>query len=90
MKVNWLVRFKNKNFWISFIPALLVLVQVGLAIFDVQLNLGDLQAKILTFVNAAFSVLIIMGVINDPTTNGLGDTEQAMEYKTPRKEIEDV
>ena len=40
MKINWLVRIKNKNFWIAVIPAFLLLVQVVLAVFDVNIDIS--------------------------------------------------
>ena len=40
--INWIVRIKNKNFWLTIIPALLLLVQVVAALFGFTLDLGDL------------------------------------------------
>ena len=55
--MNWKVRLKNKTFWISFIPAVLLLVQVVAAVFGFQLELGGLGDKLLNVVNALFAVL---------------------------------
>ena len=85
MKINWLVRIKNKNFWIALVPALLLLVQVVASVFGFTLDLGDLGNKLLAVVNAAFAVLAILGIVTDPTTKGVSDSEQAMTYKTPKK-----
>lgn len=84
MRINWTVRIKNKNFWISFIPAMLLLVQVIAAVFGIKLDLGDLGNKLLAVVNAAFGVLAIVGVVTDPTTKGVSDSEQAMTYEKPK------
>lgn len=84
-KINWLVRIKNKAFWIAIIPALLLLVQVVAAVFGITLDLGDLGNKLLDVVNAAFSVLVIMGIVTDPTTAGVSDSKQAMDYTEPKK-----
>lgn len=84
MKINWTVRIKNKNFWISFIPALLLLVQVIAAVFGVTIDLGELGNKLLSVVNAAFGVLAIIGVVTDPTTKGISDSDQAMTYEKPK------
>lgn len=84
MKINWIVRIKNKNFWISIIPALLLLVQVVAAVFGLNLDLGDLGNKLLAVVNAVFTVLAIMGVVIDPTTSGVSDSENAMTYTEPK------
>lgn len=83
--INWQVRIKNKNFWLTFIPAVLLLIQVIAAVFGFTLDLGDLGNKLLDVVNAAFSVLVILGVVNDPTTEGVSDSEQALTYTEPKK-----
>lgn len=83
--INWIVRVKNKAFWISFIPAVLLLIQVVAAVFGYQLDLGELGNKLLEVVNALFAVLALLGVVNDPTTAGVGDSQQALTYETPKK-----
>lgn len=84
MKINWHVRLKNKNFWIAFIPAMLLLVQVVASVFGFTLDLGDLGNKLLAVVNAAFAVLSIVGIVTDPTTKGVSDSEQALTYDKPK------
>lgn len=83
--INWLVRFKNKDFWLAFVPAVLLLVQVVAAVFGYQLDLGDLGNRLLAVVNALFAVLALLGVVNDPTTKGLSDSGRAMNYLTPNE-----
>ncbi len=82
---NWTVRLKNKTFWLALIPAVLLLVQVIAAVFGYQLDLGDLGNKLLDVVNALFAVLAILGIVTDPTTAGVKDSEQAMTYTEPKK-----
>lgn len=86
--INWTVRIRNKTFWVAIIPAVLLLIQVVAAVFGFTINLGDLGNKLLDVVNAAFSVLVILGVVTDPTTAGLGDSKQAMTYNEPKKDDE--
>lgn len=83
--INWTVRIKNKTFWLTMIPAVLLLVQVVAAVFDIGLDLSDLENKLLEVVNALFAVLAILGVVTDPTTAGVKDSEQAMTYEKPRE-----
>ena len=85
MSINWTVRLKNKTFWLSLIPALLLLVQVVLAVFGVELDLGNLGNRLLAVINAAFAVLTILGVVTDPTTEGVSDSAQAMTYDKPKE-----
>ena len=83
--INWSVRFRNKAFWLSLIPAVLLLVQVVAAVFGYTLDLGALGDKLLAVINALFAVLTILGVVNDPTTAGVTDSAQALSYTTPRE-----
>lgn len=85
MNINWTVRLKNKTFWLTLIPAVLLLVQVVAAVFGFQIDLGDLGNKLLEVVNALFAVLAILGIVTDPTTAGAKDSEQAMTYTEPKK-----
>ena len=84
MKINWIVRIKNKNFWITVIPAVLILAQVVADVFGYSLDLGELGNKLLDVVNAVFTLLAIMGIVTDPTTAGLSDSERAMTYDKPK------
>ena len=81
--INWKARFKNKNFWVSFIPAVLLLVQAVLALFGVSIDLGEFGGKLLVVVDALFVVLSLLGVVVDPTTKGIGDSDRALEYDEP-------
>lgn len=84
MKINWLVRLNNKNFWMAIIPAALLLIQAVAAVFGLSIDLGETGNNLLDVVNAAFAVLTILGVVNDPTTAGIGDSAQAMTYDRPK------
>ena len=84
MKINWKIRFSNKQFWISFIPAILLLAQVVTAVFGYTLDLGDLGNKLIAVINALFAVLVLLGVVTDPTTTGVSDSAQAMTYEKPK------
>ena len=83
--MNWLVRIKNKTFWLTLIPAVLLLVQVVAAVFGYSLDFGDMGNKLLAVVNAVFALLAILGVVNDPTTAGVADSTQALTYQEPKK-----
>ena len=85
MNINWKVRVKNKAFWLALIPALLLLVQQVCAVFGVALDLGELQTQLVTIVGTVFTLLAILGIVADPTTAGVGDSEQAMTYTEPKE-----
>ncbi len=83
--INWKVRIKNKLFWVSLIPAVLLLVQAVAAVFGFTLDLGELGNQLLTVVNAVFGVMAMLGVVTDPTTAGVSDSAQALTYDSPKK-----
>lgn len=85
-KINWLVRVKNKAWWLAMIPAVLWLIQAIAAVFGYTLDLGDLGNKLKAVVEAAFGVLVLMGITIDPTTAGLTDSERALQYDEPKED----
>lgn len=87
MNINWTVRIKNKTFWLALIPAVLLLIQVVAAVFGFTLDLGDLGDKLIAVVNALFAVLVLLGIVTDPTTEGIRDSSQALTYTEPKKEL---
>jgi len=89
MKINWNVRMKNKAFWLALIPAVLLLTTQVCALFGIELELTWLSDQLSEIVTATFTVLAILGIVNDPTTDGLSDSEQAMTYTAPKKSGED-
>lgn len=87
MKINWIVRIKNKAFWLAIIPAVLLLIQAVADVVGYQLDFGDISEKLIAVVNAVFVVLSILGIVNDPTTDGIiGDSTRALTYTTPNKD----
>ncbi len=82
--INWKVRIKNKAFWVAIIPAVLLLVQVVAAVFGITIDLGEMGNKLLDVVNAAFGVLAILGIVTDPTTQGISDSQRALTYTEPK------
>ena len=86
MKINWIVRIKNKAFWLAIIPAVLLLIQAVADVVGYQLDFGDISEKLIAVVNAVFVVLSILGIVNDPTTDGISDSTRALTYTTPNKD----
>ena len=84
MKINWLVRIKNKNFWYSMIPLLFLLVQLVADLFGFTIDLGEVGNKILAIIDVVFAILAVIGIVNDPTTEGLQDSRQALTYTEPK------
>ena len=86
MNINWIVRIKNKAFWLALIPAVLLLIQVIAAPFGYEWDFVALNEQLTAIINAIFGVLAILGVVTDPTTAGVTDSKQALTYTTPKED----
>lgn len=84
MNINWKVRIKNKAWWLAMVPAVLLLVTQVAAIFGIALDFGVLQEQLIAVVGTVFSLLAIFGIVVDPTTEGAGDSIQALGYEHPK------
>ena len=74
--INWKLRFKNKATLLAIASTVILLAQqLGLKLPD---NIADV-------VNTFLTLLVLLGVVNDPTTAGVSDSGQAMDYAEPRK-----
>ncbi len=60
--INWKMRIRSRRFWLTFIPAVLLLVQAAAALFGLRLELGFLSEKLLAIVNAVFMLLASLGI----------------------------
>ena len=83
MQINWRVRLKSKEFWVTIIPAILLFVQSIAALFGFEIDLGDIGNKLLVVVEALFVVLAMLGIVVDHTTKGISDSDKAMTYTEP-------
>ena len=84
--INWKVRFKNKRFVLAFIAALLLLVKQVAMLLGYNLNTELFSTNINNVVDAVFLLLGLLGIVNDPTTKGFSDSEQAMTYDKPKQD----
>lgn len=84
MKLNLKVRMNNKVFWVTFIPAVLVLIKVVLSFFGIEIDITAISDKLMRIIDAVFILLGILGIVIDPTTEGVSDSEMAMCYTKPK------
>lgn len=83
--INWKVRVRNRLFWTSLIPAVILVVQLVISMFGVTVDLSEVSGRLVSIADAIFAVLVILGIINDPTTHSYSDSTQAMGYTEPKK-----
>lgn len=81
MKINWKVRLKNPVFWLTVIPAVIALVYTVLGLFGVVPTISE--DTLVNAVTTIISALTTVGVLIDPTTKGVGDSERALTYEEP-------
>lgn len=86
MKINWKVRFKNKVWLTSFISLIVGFVFNILKCFDVVPSVT--QNLVMEIVGQFLTFLGMFGVIADPTTAGLGDSQRALGYEEPWQDSE--
>ncbi len=85
MKINWKVRFRNKTWLLTFIAAVLTLVYRALNVAGITPHIA--QGELVELATMLVGILVLLGVVIDPTTKGGSDSEMAMTYKKPRGEI---
>ena len=80
-RINWKVRFQNRIWLGSFLSLIVSFVYNILALFDIFPTVT--QNAVAQLINQVLTFLGLIGVIVDPTTAGLGDSERAMGYEVP-------
>lgn len=93
--INWRTRILNPVFWLTIIPALFLTIEAFVEAWQVLVQViqsGDihlLEEKVIYFIQAAFGLLSCAGVINDPNTKGVSDSEQALEQNAPLPNVKE-
>jgi phi LC3 family holin len=81
MKLKWRGRFKNKVWLSAFFSAIIV---IAYTIFDLVGIVPDISEYSLTrIVEAILLIMSLTGIIVDPTTAGIGDSNRAQGYVEP-------
>lgn len=88
MKINWKLRLQNKVTLTALCMTLITAVYSVLATFGVTPSIT--QEQVTNLVIAIIAVLVSVGVVADPTTSGLSDSETAMDYVAPARDTQDV
>ncbi len=90
MKINFKVRFKNPTFWIGILVAVVATVSAQIGVDVTQLTTW--QAFFDALKNAVSNPVVVVSVIAcvynaviDPTTSGLCDSKDAMNYDKPKE-----
>ena len=84
MKINWRVRIRNRQFWLGMVGALGTCALSLANAFGLGAYASPWVEAIEGAAAAALAVLALLGVVLDPTTEGVGDSSQALQYEVPR------
>ena len=79
--INWKVRFRNKTWLTMFISLVVGFVFNILRLFDVSPVVTE--SLVMNIAGQILTLLGLIGVIVDPTTAGVGDSERALGYEEP-------
>ncbi len=82
MKINWKLRFQNKTTLTAIILALVALVYQVLGLFGVVPKIS--QDELTTVIGMVINLLCLLGIVVDPTTDGVSDSARALTYDEPR------
>lgn len=81
--INWKVRFKHKPFLVALFSLTLLLMQQVGSLFGFDTTLFNSQLT--DIFNTVLAILVLWGVVTDPTTNGTFDHSDVMHRTEPRK-----
>ncbi len=79
LKINWVLRLKNKTVLSALLACLAAFVYQILGILGLTASIS--QDEVMQVIGLFVNVLVAIGVVIDPTTPGAYDSDRAMEYK---------
>lgn len=82
--INWKVRFKNKTWLISFVVTVLAFIYQILGLFEITPAIS--QNDVVQLITLIVNMLSAVGIVIDPTTAGVSDSQRAMTYNSPKKD----
>lgn len=82
MNINWKVRVKSGPFWLGIASAVIMAVFYILNLCGVVTNVT--AGQIIEVVQLLLLIPASIGIISDPTTKGVQDSQIAMSYTVPK------
>ena len=84
MKINWKVRLKNKTWLLAFAGAIVAFVYQILGMLGVVAPIAE--DNVTQIIGLLVNLLVALGIVQDPTTAGMSDSNEALSYSEPKKE----
>lgn len=82
MDINWKLRFQNKATLTAIVLGVVALVYQILGLLGITPTVSE--NEIINIVGMIINLLVLLGVVVDPTTAGVGDSELAKSYDQPK------
>ena len=83
MKINWKVRLRNKTWLASLLALIVTFVYNLLAMLEIVPAVSE--EWVMGIISTVLTLLTALGVLIDPTTKGVQDSDRAMLYVEPGK-----
>lgn len=80
--INWKLRLKNKVTLLTLLLALIAFVYQVFGIFGIVIPVS--QSTLTQLIALLINILAALGIVVDPTTTGVSDSDRAMGYDEPR------
>lgn len=83
MNINWKLRIKNKTTLTAILAAVVALVYSIAGLIDTFPDIS--QESLWKCIEIVIEILVLLGIVVDPTTSGVSDSERAMGYTKPKE-----
>ena len=87
MRINWKVRLQNKTWLLAMLAAIVAFVYQILSLLEIVPAVS--QDQVTQLVGLVINILVALGIVVDPTTTGVTDSQQAMTYDKPKVSDQD-
>lgn len=82
MKINWKLRLQNKTTLVALVVLCVAFIYQILGFFNVVPAIS--QDEVVSVISVVIKILCLLGIVVDPTTDGVSDSSQALTYEAPR------
>ena len=81
--INWKLRFQNNTVLCAIVAQVVAVVYMAMGLFGIVPAVTE--NTLVTFGGMVVELLVLLGVVTDPTTAGVSDSRQAMSYESPKR-----
>lgn len=82
-KINWKLRLQNKVTLLAIVLQIIAIIYALVGAFGIELPIDENSA--VKIAESIVGVLVLIGVVTDPTTSGVTDSSQALNYENPKE-----